>query len=271
MRAQDRSPRDDVASDDAAATGPGRARAGRPARAPGAWRNVVASQDEQFALKRAALLREAARAFGERGYHATSLDDVAAALGVTKPALYHYVRGKEEILFECHMRSLDLGDRALTWARTHGRTGLEKTRLLARRYVEMVTGEMGHFGVLSEYDALEPEHRAIVGRRRDRFDRAMRRLLAEGVADGSIRAIDPRLTVFFFMGAVNWMARWYRPEGPSSGADIAQAFDDLLALGIRGAPPGAASVADPARARPASSARSPASAGARARTQSRAR
>ncbi|MBP6816278.1 MAG: helix-turn-helix transcriptional regulator, partial [Burkholderiaceae bacterium] len=102
-----------------AKSGAGR-RAGRPGpagkppaergRGPAAWSNVVVSRDEQFRLKRNALLREAARAFSGRGYHNTSLDDVAAVLGVTKAALYHYVRSKQEILFECHMLSLDLGD-----------------------------------------------------------------------------------------------------------------------------------------------------------------
>ena len=102
-------------------------------REPHTWSNVVVSRDEQFRLKRNALLREAARAFSGRGYHNTSLDDVAAVLGVTKAALYHYVRSKQEILFECHMLSLDLGDEALDYARRHGHTGLEQTTLLARR------------------------------------------------------------------------------------------------------------------------------------------
>ena len=69
-------------------------------RKPSAWKNVAPSRDQLFALKRTALLREAARAFSARGYHDTSLDDVAKTLGVTKPALYYYVTNKQEILFE---------------------------------------------------------------------------------------------------------------------------------------------------------------------------
>lgn len=205
------------------------ARRGRQAEA---WSNVVISRDEQFRLKRNALLREAARAFAARGYHNTSLDDVAAALGVTKAALYHYVRSKQEILFECHMMSLDIGDEAMKHARESGRNGLEKITLLARRYIELVTGEMGQMAVLSEYDALAPESRAVVGRRRDQFEKAMRELLREGIADGSVRAVDDKLAVFFFMGAVNWMTRWFRPDGEASGADIAAAFSDLFTVSV---------------------------------------
>jgi AcrR family transcriptional regulator len=226
-----RAPRTDLAparrgAVDAEAPAPGRGR--RPA----AWSNVVASQDEQFRLKRDALLREAARAFSARGFHSTSLDDVAASLGVTKAALYHYVSSKQEILFECHSLSLDLGDQALAYARAHGRTGLERVSLLARRYIELITGEVGRFAVLSEFHALEPDGRAAILKRRDAFERAMRGMIQDGIQDGSVRAVDPRLAVFFFMGAVNWMTRWYRPDGDRSGAEIAAAFEDMLTKAV---------------------------------------
>lgn len=197
-----------------------------------AWKDVVLSPNEQFSLKRNALLREAARAFSARGYHETSLDDVARTLGVTKPALYYYVRNKQEILFECHMISHDLGDQALAYAQENGRTGRERVVLLARRYIELITGELGSFGVLGEFDALNPANRAVIARRRDAFDRSFRELIAGGKADGSIRDVDPKMTVFFFMGAVNWMTRWFRSDGHSSGGQIALQFSDLLEAAI---------------------------------------
>lgn len=204
----------------------------RRARQAAAWSNVVVSRDEQFRFKRNALLREAAQAFSARGYHNTSLDDVAAALGVTKAALYHYVRSKQEILFECHMMSLDLGEQALKYARSHGRNGFEKATMVARRYLELMTGEIGRVAVLAEYDALDDESKAVVGRRRDEFEHALRDMIAEGIADGSIRKVEPKLATFFFMGAVNWMTRWFRPDGEFSGVDIAASFSDLLAAAI---------------------------------------
>lgn len=202
----------------------------------GAWNDVVASQDEQFRLKRTALLREAARAFNSRGFHNTSLDEVAAVLGVTKAALYYYVRSKQEILFECHMMAYDLGDQALEYARTNGRDGLERAGLVARRFIELYTGEMGRFAVLSEHEALDASQRAAVLARRDAFDRALRGIVEDGIADGSIRAVDAKLAVLFLMGAINWMAtRWFRPDGPLSTSEIAAGFEDmfLAAIGAR--------------------------------------
>lgn len=202
-------------------------------RASPAWTNVVQSRDEQFNLKRLALLREAARAFSARGYHDTSLDDVARTLGVTKPALYYYVKNKQEILFACHRLAQELGDQALAFAEGAGRNGRETVVLLGRRYIELITSELGSFAVLSEYDALDPENRAVIARRRDAFDRRFRELIAAGIADGSIREVDPKLTVFFFMGTINWMTRWFRPDGPIPGERIAEQFADLLDEAIR--------------------------------------
>lgn len=198
-----------------------------------AWKNVVLSRDQQFSLKRTALLREAARAFSAQGYHDSSLDDVARTLGVTKAALYYYVKNKQEILFECHMLSQDLGDQALKHSEENGHTALEKIVLLGGRYIELMTSELGSCAVLGEFDALEPENRAIIARRRSKFDRHFRKLIRDGIRDGTIRAVDPKLTVFFFMGAINWMARWFRPEGNLTGEEIARHFVDFLKESIR--------------------------------------
>lgn len=193
-----------------------------------AWKNVAPSRDQLFKLKRTALLREAAKAFSARGYHDTSLDEVAKTLGVTKPALYYYVKNKQEILFECHMLAQDLGEVALAYAVEHGKTGRERIVHVCRRYIELITGELGSFAVLSEYSALEPANRQTIGKRRDRFQKEFSQLVAQGKADGSIRNVDPRMTVFFFMGAINWMTQWFRPDGDLSGEEIARHFADLL-------------------------------------------
>ena len=193
-----------------------------------AWKNVAPSRDQLFQLKRTALLKEAARAFSARGYHDTSLDDVAKTLGVTKPALYYYVKNKQEILFECHMRALDLGDDAMEYAYRHGSTGRERVVLVFRRYIELITSEIGSCAILSELAALEPQNRTVItGRRRD-FETKFMELLAEGMEDGSVRQVDPRTTVFFLMGAINWMIHWFRPDGDLKGDIMARHFADLL-------------------------------------------
>lgn len=88
------------------------------------WNNLVKSPDEQYRLKRQAVIAEAVRAFGRDGYQNTSLDDIAGRLNVTKPALYYYFKSKNELLYECHNLAMDIGDRAIEHAETQGGTGL---------------------------------------------------------------------------------------------------------------------------------------------------
>lgn len=215
------------------ATGSRRARNGQRGKRVAAWSDAIQSPDQQYELKRKALIHAAARAFNARGYHNTSLDDVAAELGVTRAALYHYIRSKQEILFECHMLVYDLGEQAIEHARTHGRNGLERACLIIRRFIELFNGEMGRVAVMSEHKSLEPAMQALIQKRRDDFDHEFRSVIDAGIRDGSIRAVDPKLAVFFAMGAVNWMGtRWYRPDGPLSSEQIAASFEDMFRAAV---------------------------------------
>ena len=201
----------------------------------GAWSNVVMSADEQYALKRRALMKQAARAFSLNGYEATSLLDIAKIMGVTKTALYHYVSSKQEILLECHLLSHELGGQAIKYASTHGRDSLDKIHLLARKYIELLTGEIGSCAVLLEFNALSDENRNVIARHRDNFERHVRNLVKAALVENNVKHRDPKLAVFFFMGAVNWLTRWYRPDGDLSGEFIARQFADMFVNAIVGA------------------------------------
>lgn len=206
-----------------------RPKGGQRGKRVAAWSDAIQSPDQQYELKRRALIHAAARAFNAHGYHNTSLDDVAAELGVTRAALYHYIRSKQEILFECHMLTYDLGEQAIEYARAHAKNGLETGCLIIRRFIELFNGAMGRVAVMSEHQSLEPTMQALVQKRRDDFDHEFRSIIEAGIRDGSIRAVDAKLAVFFAMGAVNWMGtRWYRPDGPLSIEEIAASFEDMF-------------------------------------------
>src|SRR3978361_1927084 len=98
------------------------------------WTTVVPSPGEQYVLKRRALIREAGKAFSRKGFHNTSMNDVADVLNVTKPALYYYVKTKQEILYECHAYALDLGEQARAHAWATSNTPLERLSLLISNY-----------------------------------------------------------------------------------------------------------------------------------------
>ncbi|MCW5886842.1 MAG: TetR family transcriptional regulator [Anaerolineales bacterium] len=197
------------------------------------WKKALPSRDEQFQLKRQILLREAGRAFSRKGFHNTSLDDVAKTLGVTKAALYHYIKGKEELLTECHLLSLDLADEALKRAVSEGEDAAAKLGRFVRHYVKTLTSEFGSCAVLTDIHALTPAARKTVQARRDAFEAKLRKLVRGGLKDGSVRAADPKLPIFFMMGAINWVLLWYSPNGPLTGEEIAIRFEEQFLNGIR--------------------------------------
>lgn len=191
------------------------------------------SREKKFEAKKAVVLREAARAFRSRGYHRTTLDDVAQALNVTKPALYYYFESKQAILFECHRFSLSLGDKALKEAMAVAGSGRAKLARFLTLYIQLMSSKLGNLSILSEVDSLTGSYRDEVLRGRRDFDHRFRALIAAAAKDGSVREVDPKLTVFFFMGAVQNLTRWYDPEGTLTGSEIADVFVDLLVEGLR--------------------------------------
>lgn len=190
------------------------------------------SMDQQRAAKREALLREAAKAFRSRGFHATSMDDIAASLGVTKGALYRYVKSKQEILFECFMTSYRIGEAGLELARRHGGSGLARLEVFVKYFVVNYLEQNAAGAAMVDLDALFPEQQCEVIAGRNRIDKVLREIVAAGIEDGSIRARDVKLTVLTVMGAVNWIPTWYSPNGSWSARDVADTVCDIFVRGL---------------------------------------
>ena len=188
----------------------------------------------EHALKREAVIMAAAHAFRQRGYHNTSLDDLAASLKVTKPTLYLYVPNKEAILFECFRAglaqiqiSLDESERAVGPAR-------ERLFAFIRGYAQAIVGDFGWCMLRAEDQHLGATMSRRIKLLKAGIDRRMRTLIDAGVADGSIRACDTRMTAFALAGALNWMGHWYREDASLNPTEIADRFIDVFNRGLRG-------------------------------------
>lgn len=183
-------------------------------------------------LKREALLVAAVEMFNERGFHATSLEDVAASLNVTKPVIYRYLGSKDQVLLECLKRGLEQLQDAVESARlTEGRA-VDRLKLFLRRYAEVSSLGFGRcVHRTGDHELSEEGRRGFRAMKRE-IDQAMRRLIEEGIADGSIHAPDVRLAAFTLAGALNWLAHWYDPAGPMSAAQIADGVVNTLIAGV---------------------------------------
>lgn len=187
---------------------------------------------EKRRRRRDEILRSALRAFREKGYHATTLDDIAARLGVHKTALYHYFSDKESILYACHRESLAEVARLMKEARDRHDGAADRLAFLVREHVRVMTDTLEGSPLAFEVTALTPAHQAEVIALRDRYERELRRLVAQGMKSGEFRRIDPKTAVFAILGAINWIARWYRPEGSLSAPQLGSAFAAHLVGGL---------------------------------------
>jgi len=189
--------------------------------------------EEPREAKRLAILDAAAKIFNERGYHNTSVADVAETLGVSKPFLYYYLKNKEDMLFECSRVATEQLHAMLDEVRKAEVSGWERLVRLFRGYAQVMTG---HFGIClirsTAPGALPQQSREKLWAGRRRLNKEVERIIAQGIADGSIRSCDPKMVSFALFGAFNWITYWYQEEGALNAEAIADYFLDVFARGV---------------------------------------
>ena len=187
---------------------------------------------EKRQRRRAEILRAALIAFRAKGYHSTTLDDIAEHLGVRKTALYHYFPDKESILYACHRESLAEVDRLLKEATARFGSAPAQLRYVIREHVRVMAETLEGSPLAFEVTALSPERQYEIIMARDAYEQGLRDIVVRGMEDGSFQPIDPKIAVFAILGAINWVARWYRPGGGIHAAELGDQFADLLVGGL---------------------------------------
>jgi AcrR family transcriptional regulator len=181
--------------------------------------------------RRGEILHAALRAFRDKGYHATTLDDIARHVGVRKAALYHYFPSKQAILHECHRESLNELDRIIDEARAFPKAAEELAHVI-REHVRVMTDSLQGSPLAFEVTSFSHAQQAAMMKRRDRYEQAVREIIDAGIRRGEFRHIDSKLATFAILGAINWIARWYRPEGALHAAELGAAFVDQTLRGL---------------------------------------
>ena len=185
------------------------------------------------AATRIDILKSAAKAFRRLGYHGATVENIATALRMKKGNLYYYFKNKEEILYACHQYSLDCLLQLLDEVEHSGAAPAQKLRAIIVATVHTILDELHGTALILELEALSPAHLKSVITRRDRFDHGVRKVLEEGIVDGSFSPDDVKLRTFALFGAVNWIPRWFNPAGPATSSEIADRFADYLLAGLR--------------------------------------
>ena len=184
---------------------------------------AVARKDE--------VIRVAARLFAAKGYHATTLDEIAEEMGVTKPALYYYIASKEDILQIIINRMME----PMEQVGEVGRSNLqpkEKVEKIIRMLVQFATERKETTLIAFEQANILPKKsRDALKRRQKEVERVVEQTLKEGVEQGYFTVGDVRMTCFTILSVSNWLYRWYQPGGNLTPAEIADQFIKLLENG----------------------------------------
>src|SRR4030081_36332 len=193
------------------------------------------------------ILRTAARLFQQRGYDATSMNDVAAALKLSKGGLYHHFQSKDEILFEIMNHAMDITqERVLNPVRSIADPE-ERLRALIRLHIEVVLSPRDReiTVMLHENHPLPPALRKRINARKKDSVHFLENLMAEiqrevqkeAQKDGRTRQagggkVSPRAAAFALLGMINWIYQWYKPEGDLQTHNLIPQFTELIFGGI---------------------------------------
>jgi AcrR family transcriptional regulator len=183
--------------------------------------------------RRLEILHAAARVFRRRGIAAAGMREIADEAGLSPGNLYYYFDSKDELLLYCQERTLEHMLAAVEAAKIGAPSSAAQLRAILRAHVHALLDELEGSTAHLEIDSLPEALRAPMIRKRDKYERALRALVAQGMARGEFARCDAALVTRAMLGAVNWTARWFRPDGPQSADAVAAAIADYLVKGLR--------------------------------------
>lgn len=198
---------------------------------------------ELDASPRDTILDAAARAFMERGFKATSIDDIARRLGATKGMVYHYFDSKADLFFEIHQRGMDALVQAIDAELKRDAPAAERLHGMARRHVATLI-ETQHFqravaeGVqmhlrVSTTEAQRRELTRLQNRRR-RYEQVFLQVLCEGIEEGDLHANEPKLAIKPVLGALNSVINWYHPRYDTGPGALDALVEEVTTVALRG-------------------------------------
>jgi AcrR family transcriptional regulator len=181
----------------------------------------------------AEVVAKAAELFDSRGFHNTSMEDIADGVGIAKPTLYHYFSSKDEILHRIHDEFIEL---LIRRQEQRVAQGMQTKILLLEAMgdvLELMQTHRGHVRVFfeSHRELPEPEHAEIAAKRRH-YETMIREVFDRGVAEGVFRELPTDLVTKGMFGMCNWAYQWYREDGTMRPRDIAYLFWDVLLNGV---------------------------------------
>jgi TetR/AcrR family transcriptional regulator, cholesterol catabolism regulator len=188
---------------------------------------------DDYTARREQVVRHAARLFEERGYHNTSVGDIAHSIGLRKPTLYHYVRSKAEILVLIHDDTIDPLLGRLEDNVASGVDPREGLRQVITDITNLMESKPGFLRVFFEHHREIPDPlRGEAERKRDRYQRLVESMIADGIRRGVFRDVPVRMSALALLGITNWSCQSYQPGGEFDPRRVANELLDLFLRGV---------------------------------------
>ena len=195
--------------------------------------NNTALTEGPPARVRADIIAAATRVFSERGYHAASMSEIAEAVGIRKPSLYHHVRKKEDLLFAIHEQMIEElmeETMAVTSSSASPAEKVRETLKVAMRFVSRNQDAVTVF--LAEHRALSGARWNEIVVKRDLYEKMVHRIIADGISSGAFVDVSPGIAAKGILAMANWGYTWFEPGGPRSADEIAEIFATIALRGL---------------------------------------
>lgn len=198
--------------------------------APGRGAKEPAKVREHPRKRRAHVIETAALMFHEKGYEATTIQDIADAVGLLKGSLYYYFASKEDLLFEVLQEVHQAALEAVFEAIEPEHDPLQVIRAFVETLAQFNADNKVKMGILlHDFRALSEERQSVIVHERDRYDSILRQSISDGQQQAVICPdVDPKLATFAIMGMINMVSQWYVPTGGVSSPYIGSFFASLV-------------------------------------------
>jgi len=183
--------------------------------------------------RKSEILDAALELFVEKGYHETTILDIANAAGLTKGGVYHYLKSKDEILYLLHDRFIDEGLRRLKKIESEPIPPKEKFLKLLKAHLNIIheyKDDITFF--FKEFDKLPKDKYEIVKKKRDEYENIFVKVLEEGRVQGVFDVENSRIAIFYILGSSNFMYQWYDPNGELSLDKLERIYLNIITNGI---------------------------------------
>ena len=188
--------------------------------------STIQRRDEVFAV--------AERLFADRGYHATSVRDIAAALDIKAGSLYAHIETKDDVLWELVNRAAERFFAAAGPIVQSELVPIEKLRRLIAAHVAVVTSSVASAAVYTtQWRHLADPRRGEFAAKRDRYEGMVRGLVRDCIREGTFADVDEKFATLLILSSINWIYQWYRADGPMTSEEIARKLTEMLFNGLR--------------------------------------